>query len=332
MKHGMKQPVFFLNILLITVWIISINGCSRFTTSGPQRFPQLQSQRLPVPTMDITIPHLSNCTHEDDRRLRLNEDEPVTMLVHGCNGSAGKFLALANVFAFHGQQTVCFNYNDRDSMMDSSALLIDALKTLISRMNNKSVTVIGHSQGGLVARKAFIQERNEKPDWHMAARFRLVTISSPFAGISASEHCGSKTLTNVSLGTIIPICHMISGDKWFEITSASDFIRNPGTLIQKVDDYTKIVTDERDSCRRRNVSGQCVEDDYVFSVAEQYFLTIDSDPLVDNAEVKAGHMEIVGDENSPPIILLSILQDRGILATTPPEYRAQFTAVLQQLY
>jgi hypothetical protein len=332
MKHAIKHSILFFNILLIAVWIISNNGCSRNITPDPQMYPQLQSQRLPVPTMEITIPHLSNCTHEDDRRLRLNEDEPVTVLVHGCKGSAGKFLALANVFAFHGQQTVCFNYDDRDSMMVSSAQLIDALETLISRMNNKAVTVIGHSQGGLVTRKAFIQERSQGPDWHTAARFRLVTISSPFAGVSAAEHCGSRTLTNVTLGVIIPICRMISGDKWFEITSASDFIRNPGTLSQKIDDYTKIVTDERDSCRRRNADGQCVEDDYVFSVAEQYYFKIDSDPLVDNVEVKAGHMEIVGDENIPPTILLSILQDQGILATTPPQYRKQFALVLQQLY
>jgi hypothetical protein len=328
----MKHPILLLNILSIAVWLIGMNGCSRLTAADPPRFPQLQSQHLPAPTMDITVPHLSNCTHEDDRSLRLNADEPVTVLVHGCNGSAGKFLALANVFAFHGQQTVCFNYDDRDSMMDSSAQLIDALKTLISRMNNKAVTVIGHSQGGLVARKAFIQERKQGSGWHTGAQFRLVTISSPFAGVSASEHCGSKTLTNVTLGIIIPICRMISGDKWFEITSASDFIRNPGTLIQKVDDYTKIVTDERDSCRRRDSGGNCIEDDYVFSVAEQYYFKIDADPLADNVEVKAGHIEIVGDENTPPTALLSILQERGILATTPPESRKQFAVVLKQLY
>jgi len=332
MRRIIKHPIFLLKILLIALLIISNNGCSRYTSPNPQVYPQLQSQRLPEPTMDITIPHLSNCTHEDDRRLRLNGDEPVTVLVHGCKGSAGKFLALANVFAFHGQQTVCFSYNDRDRMMDSSAQLIDALKTLISRMNNKTVTVIGHSQGGLVARKAFIQGREEGSGWQTDARFRLVTISSPFAGVSASEHCGSQTLTNVTLGIIIPICQMISGDKWFEITSASDFIRNPGTLIQKVDEYTKIVTDERDSCRRRSGSGQCIEDDYVFSVVEQYYIKIDSDPLVDNVEVKAGHNEIVGDENSAPTKLLSILQDRGILATTPPNFRKQFAVVLKQLY
>jgi hypothetical protein len=70
----------------------------------------------------------------------------------------------------------------------------------------------------------------------------------------------------------------------------------------------------------------------VFSVAEQYYFKIDADPLADNVEVKAGHIEIVGDENSPPTILLSILQERGILATTPPKYRKQFAVVLQQLY
>jgi hypothetical protein len=45
----------------------------------------------------------------------------VTILVHGCFGSAGRFRPLAQVYAFQGQQTACFSYNDRNRLFTSKA-------------------------------------------------------------------------------------------------------------------------------------------------------------------------------------------------------------------
>jgi len=253
-------------------------------------------------------------------------------MVHGCNGSVGNFLALANVFSFHGQQTLCFNYNDRDSMMTSSAQFIEAIQTLLDHMNIPAITIIAHSQGGLIARKALIQERVESSQWNQEIKLSLITISSPFAGISAAKHCASTASLVLSLGMSIPICQMISGDKWYEITHASDFIQNPGTLIDPVTHYLKIVTDEKGTCLYKNEKGECIEDDYLFSTDEQYFSKVDSDPIVINIEINSGHMEIVGDENIIPTKLISILQKQGIMNPTPPEAQKELAHILRELY
>ena len=68
---------------------------------------------LPEPDVTVHIASLSNCTHQQSDELNLNSREPVTVIVHGCFSSAGRFRTLADVYAFHGQQTVCFNIKDK---------------------------------------------------------------------------------------------------------------------------------------------------------------------------------------------------------------------------
>ena len=102
----------------------------------------------------------------------------------------------------------------------------------------------------------------------------------------------------------------------FEITSSSDFIQQPNPLLPAVQQYLKIVTDERDTCRRKNESGTCLESDHVFDLSEQYNPIIDNYPQVTNVEVDAGHVEIVGYKQVAPRKLLSILQQQGILSQT----------------
>ena len=282
--------------------------------------------------MSIEIEGLSRCTEADDNILNLNSKEPLTVLVHGCKGSAAKFSALAEVFALHGQQVVCFVYNDRDSLKKSSSYLIHSLNRLFNHMPENRITLIGHSQGGLIARKALIKERADALHINDRASIRLVTISSPFAGIRAAKHCGSNMLRSLTLGLIVPICKLISGGKWFEITSASEYILKPGTFIDSVSSYLKIVTDERNSCRQYAPDGNCLKEDFVFSTEEQYHPLIDEDKMTDPHEVVAGHAEIVGDEQIKPQKLISIFQVKGIMPQTPPERKEELALLLNQLF
>jgi pimeloyl-ACP methyl ester carboxylesterase len=198
-------------------------------------------------------------------------------------------------------------------------------------MAETRITVIGHSQGGLIARNALTRERSRV--WESAqAETRLVTISSPFAGIQAAEHCGSPTIRNWSLGLVVPICMLISGDKWFDITYASDFIQQPGTLLDGVTEYLKVVTDERGTCRRYDAQGICEEDDLVFELQEQYQPVIDSYPLIRKVEIKAGHAEIVGDHRVEPRKLISLLQQHGIMKVTETVDQARLERLLVTLY
>jgi len=315
----------WIGILLVTLY-----GCAVTPAYVPETQP-LEPGRLPAPDFAVNIPGLGPCTDAPDRRVHLNSHQPVTVLVHGCKGSAGRFRSLAQLYAFHGQQAVCFSYDDRASLVRSSGELISALDELSGHMQNRQLSVLGHSMGGLVARKAL--ERTRPDPWQRDdVNLKLLTISAPFAGIGIAEHCGYKAAHWLTLGIVPGICMAITGDNWYEITSASEFIRSPGPLLPTVQRFLKVVTDERDTCRLQNENGRCVASDYVFSLGEQYQPLVDSAPQLINVEVDAGHVEIVGDKNVVPRKLLAILQEQEMLAPTPPERRAALERLLTELY
>jgi hypothetical protein len=47
-------------------------------------------------------------------------------------------------------------------------------------------------------------------------------------------------------------------------------------------------------------NNQCIEDDYVFSLNEQVLPQVHNDLAVTKVKLKAGHIEIVGNENIVP--------------------------------
>ena len=319
-----------LAVAITVLALLDLAGCST-VNRDPALYTYDQS-RLPASDINLTIPGLGPCTNNPDRTLHLNSQQPVTVLVHGCRGSTGNFRALAEVMAFQGQQSACFDYDDRDSLMVSSAQLASSLDKLAAQMHNKQITVIGHSQGALVSRKALVAER-PNPMQDTDASIRLVTISGPFSGIASAETCGSPSLfwRVATLGMVEQVCKIVSGDKWFEITSASDFIRKPGSLRKQVSSYLKIDTDERGACYR-DAEGACIAKDYTFSLQEQYYAPVDDTQPVKNIEIKAGHVEIVGDQRVAPVKLIAILQQNGILNPTEAARSAAFERLLAKLY
>lgn len=307
-----------------------ISGCALLKAPYFDPSP-LETGRLPAPDITIQLPQLGPCTDEAEQTLSLDSSKPVTILVHGCNGSAGRFRSLAQLYAFHGQQAVCFTYDDRASLQRSAEQLTTAVDALAGKLRNREFTVVGHSMGGLIARKAMEGER--RPEWERnGLSVNLVTVSAPVAGIAAANLCGYRGLHWASLGLIPLSCRAVTGDNWHEITASSDFIRRPGPLVASVQRYVKVVTDERNTCRRRDAAGTCQESDHIFSLAEQYQPVIDAYPRLANVEVAAGHVEIVGYKGSAPRHLISILQQQGLLAATPAERVDALQRLMAKLY
>ena len=286
---------------------------------------------LTIPNVTIRIEGLSHCSSEASSELQLDSRESVTIIVHGCFSSAGRFRSLADVFEFHGQQTVCFSYDDRDRLTSSSAKLKTAIEELSAVLDTPRITLIGHSQGGLLARRALIEE-SSSPLKHSNAEIDLATISSPFGGIEAASHCGSKTAAWLSLGIVKLACQMVTGLKYKDIPATSEFIQQPGKLDSSVNRHLKIVTDEVDSCRVYDEQDKCIEDDFVFSVTEQSQSTVDQQPGLIPQTVKAGHVEIIGINNVVPLKLIGILQQQGYMRKTPPEATPALTELLSNLY
>lgn len=306
-----------------------LSACSTSTYVVEEQ--PLLAGTLPTANTQVKIEGLGSCTDSQDRTVRFNSNYPITILVHGCNGSAGRFRSLAQLYAFHGQQAACYSYDDRDSLVNSADKLVVAIEEFSSATSNPKISIIGHSMGGLVARKAMESNRFNQTESNKV-QIQLTTVSAPLAGIKAADSCSNSTLNWLSLGIVPGICWGITGNNWHEITSKSDFINQTKPLSPSVQRYLKVVTNEQNTCRKKDNQGLCIESDDVFDLAEQYHPVIDEYPQVTNIQVDAGHVEIVGYKDVVPWKLLNILQQENMLATTPPERQMALQDLLVKLY
>ena len=116
-----------------------------------------------------------------------------------------------------------------------------------------------------------------------------------------------------------------------DITYSSHFIREPGPLAPQVSRHLKIDTDERGTCQREE-GGRCVESDDIFSLSEQRNARVETDPRARRVELRAGHVEIVGDKRVAPTKLIAVLQEEGVIRPTAPERRTAFSQLLARVY
>ncbi len=304
-------------------------GCAAREPLNPAYY-QIEPGNLPPVDITLNIPGLGPCTDNPDLSLHLDSSQPVNVLVHGCFGSSGQFRGLAQVLAFHGQQTACFTYDDRNGLTRSATELRHAVIQLAEQSHIPQITVIGHSMGALIARKSLAEPPLASPVRSLAD-LRLVTISGPFDGIASAQTCGRYWLNWATLGLLPVACYVATGPKWTDITYTSSFIREPGALVAQVGNYLKIDTDERGTCRHEE-GGRCVESDDVFSLAEQHNPLVETDARTRRVEVRAGHVEIVGDKRVAPTKLITILQEHGVLRPTAPERLSAFSKLLARVY
>lgn len=312
----------------IPILLALLNGCATNDPPNPAFF-QFEQGNLPPANITLNIPGLGPCTDSPDRSLRLDASQPVNVLVHGCFGSSGQLRGLAQVLAFHGQQTACFTYDDRAGLTRSATELRRTIDQLAAQTLAPQITVIGHSQGALVARKSLTDLPLAPPS--RRADLSLVTISGPFNGIAAAQTCGRTWLFPLTLGLLPLSCYAVTGEKWADITYSSRFIREPGDLVPQLSRYLKIDTDERGACRRVE-GGRCVDNDDVFSLAEQHHPLVAADKRARRVVLRAGHVEIVGDKQVAPAKLIALLQTQGVLRPTAPERRSAFSQMLARVY
>ena len=292
-----------------------------------------QSIRIdPGDGSELQIQGLDDCDDFANPSINLDPTKALVLLVHGCKASSGRFRHLAEIFEAHGQPTLCFNYQYRRRIGSSADGLASSIKALTDRLRHPEISLIGHSQGGLVTRRSLVSGLRQEGNRPGRLTLRLVTVSSPFNGIHSSSHCGITAFHILSLGLTAAICQGIAGSIWPEIHPRSDFVTEPGDLFGAVSEHLMVVTDERDSCRRFSAEGRCLEDDFVFSVEEQRNERLIDDPRVIKLEVRSGHAAIVGDEDRPPVQLMAILQEHGIMNRTPPDREAEVQALLSRLY
>ena len=309
-------------LLLTFVCLASGAACGRGALpSVPLRFDDR--------TDPLVAEGFGACADEQPESIALDPSKPLVVIVHGCASSGQEFKKLSEVFAFHGQQSVCFNYDHRRTLRGTAIRLRRGLDELRQRVPEHEITLLGHSQGGLVARIALaeLDEVDTQP-----RDLRLVTVSSPFSGIRSARHCGLPWLHVLSIGITVAVCQGIAGANWVEIHPRSRYWTEPHDLDPGVPEHLQIVTDEEGTCRRLEDDGTCAEDDLVFSVREQENPAIEADPRVQTTRIEAGHAQVVGAGGVEPEALIEVLQSHEVLAPTPPERQAELARLMRALF
>lgn len=315
----------FLTVYLLMCLILS--GCSYHYEATT---PHVNYQNMLKPDMQVTIENLGPCYDDVKYPLELNSQEPVTILVHGCSASNGEFRSLSDVLAFHSQQSFCFRYNDRESLDKSAKKLTKAINELGTYLKNPNIHIIAHSMGGLIARKALVQNPENAINKNIA--IKMATVSTPFSGIEDSKTCANPYVRVGTLGIHDLACWIVSGNKWYEITPSSDFIQHPGELSSTVSQHILIATDEQDSCRYKDEQNRCIEDDYVFSLNEQKLPYSQNKGERKDIVLKAGHVEIVGKFDHSPRKLITTLQNEGFIPQTDPSKIVLFDDLINKLF
>ncbi len=274
---------------------------------------------------------LSACRADAGRRLVIDPTRPLNVFVHGWRATAGRFRTLADVFQAHDQQSVCFSYNSRHSIEANSASLTTALLELEKHIQPHLITVFGHSNGGLIARRALSRNRQDGLSRLLRSPYRLVTVASPFNGIRAASQCGEVWLHAATLAFSALACQVVAGDMWDEIHASSHHVTEPDPLVRQVREHLLVVTLERDHCYQEDVNGECLRYDFMFEPEEQLNPRITRDSRVRSVRVDAGHSGVLGDDNVVPVALMNALRAEGVLQLPAPKERPVVASSIQQI-
>ena len=275
--------------------------------------------------LSTALHRVVRCLEPERGPFEVQRDQDLVVLVHGCNSSIAKFKNLAEVFRSRGQQAACFTYDDRDSLISVADELNVALDALHHELGTGRITVVGHSQGGLIARQA-----STAVDKSPAQVTQLVTISTPFSGIHSARDCGFLPLHIFTFGITVGVCQIIAGRKWTEIHDRAPFMLRPPPLAPEVARHLAVMTDETGSCLDQQ-GPSCGHDDFIFSLQEQA-LNYVNETRVEPLVVRSGHTEIVGEGGRVPVVLISVLEAEGILRPSPAAGLAERQALLERIY
>ena len=245
--------------------------------------------RLRSPLEVETLAGLTRC--DGPGTLRLEGGVSLTVLVHGNNAARDSFEPLAAELALRGDQVACYRWQQRGRLTTAATDLRAALAAL-DALGLPRIRVLGHSLGGLGARRALVSEEGDEP---LDTPMELVTVSTPFAGVASARTCGKTWLRVLSLGAVAAICRRLTrGAKWRDIHPRASLITAPGPLGPWVTEHLHVITDEVGTCRRRASTGRCLQDDAVFRVEEQDGALV-ADPRLRIRTLSAGHGAVIGE-------------------------------------
>ncbi len=219
------------------------------------------------------------CLEEGTSTLELVDgedagDRPLAVVAHGIHPTAGDLDPLVDDLELRGFAVAEFTYDDTQPLEHSARQLGGALGAMLDRSPRDEVTVVAHSMGGLVARRALTgghaSNLAERP-----TAFVLVTVASPLGGFAVAN--GALT-------------DPLGPDSHDDLGTRAAFVRAPGRLADNVR-HIKLETDERRTWRR---VGDSLTADDVVSLRQQRNPVVDAD-AAERRVLRAGHVGVLND-------------------------------------
>jgi pimeloyl-ACP methyl ester carboxylesterase len=217
----------------------------------------------------------------------------VAFLVHGYDSVPSDLQPTASFLQASDYRVFRFVHNSKDELASISNSLARGVCEIAQRTGGEEIMVLGHSMGGLIARRA-VASFARIPELRTVP-IRLVTIASPFGGVFSAT--GSNMMPLPGLGV---------RESHRDLSLFSKFIVEPGKLPGQVR-HLKIETDEPASFDETK-DGAGGRSDVVFTLANQRSSAVDGDSALDCKLVwKAGHVASINVANRLPESMAHIL-------------------------
>jgi len=121
------------------------------------------------------------------------------VLVHGWNGSNSQWDTIVDRFVADGYERCSFYRFSWSSVWDDNATaakdLADFVADVRADHNNQQVTILAHSNGGLITRQFRVFENG------YAANDRFITLGSPHNGTTSAYACFNPSCTDMRPGS-----------------------------------------------------------------------------------------------------------------------------------
>jgi pimeloyl-ACP methyl ester carboxylesterase len=187
-----------------------------------------------------TFPLLVLC--DSSHALRPRDSAPLTVLVHGTNASPLQFLAACWYLRRHRIPYYCAAYNSRQSVAESVHEVQVHVEAELRRRHQPGIALIGHSQGGLIAR--LVARKLQRVPGIPPVKL-CVTLNAPQRGARLA-HARNWISTRLGLGVAQAYADMCQGsafvqeycdgcmDEGFpalEVSGRLDFVRESESVL-----------------------------------------------------------------------------------------------------
>ena len=207
------------------------------------------------------------------------------IIVHGYAPVVGQFAALIEESKGTEVHVLQFHYDHHHALDEVALDLASAVAGAANCIKPRQIEVLGHSLGGLVARRAVEHLATKE----LGAGVTLMTIAAPFHGFASAA--GTVTMP-VDIGL---------SESHRDIAALSAFIREPKRLPAGIQ-HCKLETDEM------NADVADLPHDHVLRLEDQVNPRVDNDPrLVLRRVVAVGHISAIGARGNVPAAVREFL-------------------------